>query len=183
MCRWVTACNWFKSWQVVQQWIIQSKFLLTVFGCLYVSQIQFFVKILDQVSHTCDWNCKRIFISNKKCMLWCYLQCWSSLTLSWRRPLSYRNQSIDLQSKSMDWFLMEELSVSDLYWLWLHASWNIQRKDRRVITTRSCNLYTCDSFCSETKITDLNNERKSLQKLESKWTFMSCIIYFVPLTN
>ena len=28
-----------------------------------------------------------------------------SLTLSRRRPLSYRNQSIDLQSKSMDWFL------------------------------------------------------------------------------
>ena len=27
------------------------------------------------------------------------------LTLSWRGPLSYRNQSIDLQSKSMDWFL------------------------------------------------------------------------------
>ena len=27
------------------------------------------------------------------------------LTLSWRRPLSYRNQSIDLRSKSMDWFL------------------------------------------------------------------------------
>ena len=27
------------------------------------------------------------------------------LTLSWRRPLSYRNQSIDLLSKSMDWFL------------------------------------------------------------------------------
>ena len=27
------------------------------------------------------------------------------LTLSWRRPLSYRNNSIDLRSKSMDWFL------------------------------------------------------------------------------
>ena len=27
------------------------------------------------------------------------------LTLSRRRPLSYRNQSIDLPSKSMDWFL------------------------------------------------------------------------------
>ena len=26
-----------------------------------------------------------------------------SLTLSWRRPLSYRNQSIDLLCKSMDW--------------------------------------------------------------------------------
>ena len=29
-----------------------------------------------------------------------------TLTLSWRRPLSYRNQSIDL-SKSMDWFLYD----------------------------------------------------------------------------
>ena len=26
------------------------------------------------------------------------------LTLSWRRPLLYRNQSIDLIRKSMDWF-------------------------------------------------------------------------------
>ena len=31
----------------------------------------------------------------------------AGLTLSWRRPLSYRNQSIDLQSKSMDWFLYD----------------------------------------------------------------------------
>ena len=29
------------------------------------------------------------------------------LTLSWRRPISYRNQSIDLWSKSMDWFLYD----------------------------------------------------------------------------
>ena len=29
------------------------------------------------------------------------------LTLSRWRPLSYRNQSIDLQSKSMDWFLYD----------------------------------------------------------------------------
>ena len=33
--------------------------------------------------------------------------CSYSLTLSWRRPLSHRNQSIDLQSKSMDWFLYD----------------------------------------------------------------------------
>ena len=33
------------------------------------------------------------------------LRCW--LTLSWRKPLSYRNQCIDLQSKSMDWFLYD----------------------------------------------------------------------------
>ena len=31
----------------------------------------------------------------------------TQLTLSWRRPLSYRNQSTDLQSKSMDWFLYD----------------------------------------------------------------------------
>ena len=31
--------------------------------------------------------------------------CWFLLTVSWRRPLSYRNQSIDLLCKSMDWFL------------------------------------------------------------------------------
>ena len=31
----------------------------------------------------------------------------NSLTLSWRRPLSYRNQSIDFQIKSMDWFLYD----------------------------------------------------------------------------
>ena len=29
------------------------------------------------------------------------------LTLSWRRPISYRNQSIDLQSNSMNWFLYD----------------------------------------------------------------------------
>ena len=31
----------------------------------------------------------------------------NTLTLSWRRPLSYRNQSIDLQCKSMVWFLYD----------------------------------------------------------------------------
>ena len=31
----------------------------------------------------------------------------SNLTLSWRRPISYRNQSIDLLCKSMDWFLYD----------------------------------------------------------------------------
>ena len=32
---------------------------------------------------------------------------WAYLTLSWRRPLPYRNQSIDLLRKSMDWFLYD----------------------------------------------------------------------------
>ena len=33
--------------------------------------------------------------------------CCGSLTLSRQRLISYRNQSIDLQSKSMDWFLYD----------------------------------------------------------------------------
>ena len=31
----------------------------------------------------------------------------NALTLSWRKQLSYRNQSIDLLCKSMDWFLYD----------------------------------------------------------------------------
>ena len=31
----------------------------------------------------------------------------ATLTFSWRRPLSYRNQSFDLRSKSRDWFLYD----------------------------------------------------------------------------
>ena len=43
------------------------------------------------------------------------------LTLSWRRSLSYRNQSIDLLCKSMDWFLngrdlRHERVEESLYW-------------------------------------------------------------------
>ena len=35
----------------------------------------------------------------------------SNLTLSWLKSLRYRNQSIDLQSKSMDWFLYDRNSM------------------------------------------------------------------------
>ena len=35
----------------------------------------------------------------------CQTSKWWWLTLSWWRPLPYRNQSMNLQSKSMDWFL------------------------------------------------------------------------------
>ena len=47
------------------------------------------------------------------------------LTLSRRRPLSYRNQSIDLLRKSMDWFLydnglrLERVKRSDTSTVWL----------------------------------------------------------------
>ena len=37
----------------------------------------------------------------------CYFLAFIYLTLLRRRPLSYRNQSIDLLRKSMDWFLYD----------------------------------------------------------------------------
>ena len=39
------------------------------------------------------------------------------LALSWRGPLSYRNQSINLQSKSMEWFLYDNGFRHESYWL------------------------------------------------------------------
>ena len=41
-------------------------------------------------------------IASHMCMY--LVQSKTMLTLSWRRPLSYRNQSIDLLAKSMEWF-------------------------------------------------------------------------------
>ena len=38
---------------------------------------------------------------------WTGSSIWKCLTLSWRRPLSYRNQTVDLLCKSMDWFLYD----------------------------------------------------------------------------
>ena len=45
--------------------------------------------------------------------LWILL-CIDYLTLSWQRSLSYRNQSNDLQNKSMDWFLYETFVMKQL---------------------------------------------------------------------
>ena len=36
-----------------------------------------------------------------------FLHFFPILTLSWWRPLSYKNQSTDLQSKAMEWFLYD----------------------------------------------------------------------------
>ena len=48
------------------------------------------------------------FISELSSFLYSILlKYWKLFTLLWRRFLSYRNQSIDLQSISMDWFLYD----------------------------------------------------------------------------
>ena len=43
-------------------------------------------------------------ILRKACLLYYFK---AALTLSWQRPLSYRNQSTDLLRKSMAWFLYD----------------------------------------------------------------------------
>ena len=50
------------------------------------------------------YGCGSILLLRKRCAL---QFCRTFLTLSWRRSLSYRNQSIDLLCKSMDWFLYD----------------------------------------------------------------------------
>ena len=50
-----------------------------------------------------------------------------SLTLSWRRPLSYRNQSIDFQSRSMDWFLYD----NGLHHERVNDFWNLTQHGRK----------------------------------------------------
>ena len=47
------------------------------------------------------------------------------LILSWRRSLSYRNQSIDSRSKSMDWFLYDNGLRHER--VNLYSSWNYQK--------------------------------------------------------
>ena len=49
-----------------------------------------------------DFNIQHIFLLTL--ISKCKVKLDSKLNLLWRRSLSYRNLSIDLQSKSMDWF-------------------------------------------------------------------------------
>ena len=85
-----------------------------------------------------------------------------TLTLSWRRPLWYRNQSIDLQSKSTDWFLYDHgrhhervnacVFRSSPTITKLVAIWNmfkVNNKDSRTISSKSflvCLLLTLNIF-------------------------------------
>ena len=51
---------------------------------------------------------KKLLGSGLKVVVAVFKNCWEfTLTLSWRRPLVYRNQSIDLLCISMDWFLYD----------------------------------------------------------------------------
>ena len=56
------------------------------------------------------------------------------LTLSWRRPLPYRSQSIDLQSKSMDWFLYDNaLCHERVKNMWISDRWIIEKRELNIM--------------------------------------------------
>ena len=69
------------------------------------------------------------------------------LTLSWRRPLSYRNQSIDLQSKSMDWFLYDN-GLHHKRVKWVEWKWTVITSTPRV---KWWDAYSGPSYISKMK--------------------------------
>ena len=77
-------------------------------------------------------RCHVIFISSFLFHLTCFRWSWLrnrtvSLTLSWQRSLSYRNQSIDLHCKSMDWFLYDrDLRHERILNVYQKFRWNIR---------------------------------------------------------
>ena len=66
------------------------------------------------------------------------------LTLSWRRPLSYRSQSIDLLCKSMDWFQYdnglrhERVNVFFAGLKWLFLTWSFHSLDIVLVWVGDC---------------------------------------------
>ena len=60
----------------------------------------------NQFNHVINKPCITIGTFSEDCMIY-HLDPTFNLTISRRRPLSYRNQSIDLLRKSVDWFLYD----------------------------------------------------------------------------
>ena len=66
------------------------------------------------------------------------------LTLSWRRPLSYRSQSIDFLCKSMDWFQYdnglrhERVNVFFAGLKWLFLTWSFHSLDIVLVWVGDC---------------------------------------------
>ena len=80
--------------------IWDSLFILIIFT-FFLSQTDGFIEKICHAftSEISIFICDSVITSSKNIAIS------DLLTLSWRRPLSYRNQCIDLLWKSMDWFL------------------------------------------------------------------------------
>ena len=86
------------------------------------------------------------------------------LTLSWRKPLSYRNQSTDLQSKSIDWFLYNN-------GLRHERVNNIGLRIPALLSTKSVNASTsCHNLLQNTFINTRKNRYNRLRFRDIKTT-------------
>ena len=82
------------------------------FGVFFITLQNFAQNIVIVLKFSEKFNLNNSYTISKKEENKLLLDPWHSskeqiLALSWRRPLSYRNQSINLQSKSMEWFLYD----------------------------------------------------------------------------
>ena len=82
------------------------------FGVFFITLQNFAQNIVIVLKFSEKFNLNNSYTISKKEENKLLLNPWHSskeqiLALSWRRPLSHRNQSINLQSKSVDWFLYD----------------------------------------------------------------------------
>ena len=83
-----------------RKWLKEYKEIASPFTCCPVNREYSWKK--SQIEKKANYALQHVR-TDSRCM-WMK----SVLNLSWRRSLLYRNQSIDLQNKSMDWFLYDK---------------------------------------------------------------------------
>ena len=102
----------------------------------------------------------------------------NSLTLSWRRPLSYRNQSIDLLRKSMGWFLYDNGPRHERVKRWSCIK-SIQQISDFLIEMSLGNRSSTREFLSNIR----NSQKKNSRKKNSNCYWLSILTnYFVKRT-
>ena len=84
--------------------IFQTRFLLSfaqddLLMMLLFADVKLAARLNSFLMYICHAYVFTVLLASLSDLSW--------LTLSWRRPLSYRNQSIDLLHKSMAWFLYD----------------------------------------------------------------------------
>ena len=105
------------------------------------------------------------------------------LPLSWRRTISYRNQSIALQSKSMDWFLYDnglrhERVNSNICWLHL-----------RILILKQLPAFTCSKFVRKTNqaVKIVQSQLQNISSGASIVNFEQCshlfLLFFLLTSN
>ena len=93
----------------------------------------------------------------------------SQLTLSWWRPLSHRNQSIDLLCKLMDWFLYDnslrhERDNVFIVISWLHF-WHLKRS----------NIFAGITFHKVSGFYNNQNKPAKLRELRGLLVYICCL--------